>query len=73
MYLRNTPEGIVNTGNLPLILNLSTIHELSYSFSDDIHMEFGFDNCAQIVLKRGKLVHSQNLILDFEGEIQEPE
>jgi len=26
-------------------------------------MEYGLDNCAKIVLKRGKLVHSQNLIL----------
>jgi len=35
------------------------------TFSDDIHMEFGLDKCANIVLKRGKLVQSQNLILDF--------
>jgi hypothetical protein len=41
------------------------------TFSNDIHMEFGLDNCAKIVLKRGKLVHSQNLILDFNREIQE--
>jgi len=33
MYLRNTPEGIVNIGNLPLILNLSTKGELSNSCS----------------------------------------
>ena len=33
MYLRNTPEGIVNTGNLPLIFNLSTKRELSNSCS----------------------------------------
>jgi hypothetical protein len=33
--------------------------------SDDIHMEYGLGNCAKIVLKKGKLVHSQNLILDF--------
>jgi len=37
-------------------------------FSDDIHMEFGLDKCAKIVLKRGKLVQSQNLILDFNRE-----
>jgi len=41
------------------------------NFSDDIHMEFGLDKCAKTVLKRGKLVHSQNLILDFSREIQE--
>jgi len=34
------------------------------TFSDDIHMDFGLDKCAQIVLKRGKLVLSKNLILD---------
>jgi len=39
--------------------------------SDDIHRELGLDNCAKTVLKRGKLVHSQNLILDFNREIQE--
>jgi hypothetical protein len=43
------------------------------TFSDDIHMEFGFHSCAKIVLKRGKLVHSQNLILNFKREKQELE
>ena len=37
----------------------------------DIHMEFGLEKCAKFVLKRGKLVHSQNLILHFNREIQE--
>ena len=41
------------------------------TFSDDIHMEFGLDNYAKTVLKRGKLVHSLNLILDFNREIQD--
>jgi hypothetical protein len=41
------------------------------NFSDDIHMEYGLHKCAKIVLKRGKLVHSQNLILDFNREIKE--
>jgi len=41
--------------------------------SFDIHMEFRFDKCAEIVLKRGKSFHSQNLILYFNREIQEPE
>jgi len=26
------------------------------NFSNDIHMDFGLDKCAEIVLKRGKLV-----------------
>ena len=43
------------------------------NYSDDIDMEFGLDKCAKTVLKRGKLVHSQNLILDFNREIQELE
>jgi hypothetical protein len=34
-------------------------------------MEFGLDKCAKTVLKRRKLVHSQNLIFDFNTEIQE--
>jgi len=36
------------------------------TFSDDINMEYGFDKCEKTVLKRGKLVHSQNVILDFD-------
>ena len=43
------------------------------TYSDDIHMEFVLDKCAEIVLKRGKLVQSQNLILDFNREIQDLE
>jgi hypothetical protein len=43
------------------------------NFSDVIRMEFGLDKCAKSVLKRGKLVHSYNLILDFNREIQELE
>jgi hypothetical protein len=35
------------------------------NFSDDIHIEFGLAKCAQIILNKGKLVQSQNLILDF--------
>ena len=47
--------------------------QVARNFSDDIHKEFGLDKCAKIVLKRGKLVQSQNLILDFTREIQELE
>jgi hypothetical protein len=43
------------------------------TFSDDIHKEFGLEKCAKILLKRGKLVQSQNLTLDFNREIQELE
>jgi hypothetical protein len=41
------------------------------TFSDDICMEFGLDKCAKVVLKKGKLVHSQNLVVDISREIQE--
>jgi hypothetical protein len=43
------------------------------SFSDDIHVEFGLEKCAKIAFKRGKLVHSQNLVIDFNRDIQELE
>jgi len=43
------------------------------TFSDDIHMEFGLENCAKFACKRGKLVHSQNLVIDINREIQELE
>jgi hypothetical protein len=36
-------------------------------------MEFGLEKCAKIALKRGKLVHSQNLVIDVNREIQELE
>jgi hypothetical protein len=40
------------------------------TFRDDINMEIGLDKCEKAVLKRGKLVHSQNIILDLNTEIQ---
>jgi len=43
------------------------------TFSDDIHMEFGLKKCAKIAFKRVKLVHSQNLVIDMNREIQELE
>jgi hypothetical protein len=42
-------------------------------FSDDSHMEFRLDTCAKTVFKNGKLVHSQNITLDINREIQELE
>lgn len=40
------------------------------TFSDDIHMEFRLDKCAKTVLKKGKLVHSKNLMIDISREIK---
>ena len=42
-------------------------------FSDDITMEFGLEKFAKITFKRGKLTHSQNLVIDTNREIQELE
>jgi hypothetical protein len=36
-------------------------------------MEFELDKFAKITFKRGKLTHSQNLVIDINGEIQELE
>jgi len=36
-------------------------------------MEFGLEKCAKIEFKRGKLVHSQNLVIEINREIQELE
>jgi pantothenate synthetase len=41
-------------------------------FIDDIHMEFGLDKCTKTVLKKGKLVHSQNLILTSTQKYKSP-
>jgi hypothetical protein len=43
------------------------------TFSDDIHMEFGLRKCAKIVFKKGRLVYSQNLVVDINREVQELE
>ena len=43
------------------------------AFIDDINMEFGLEKCAKITFKRGKLSHSQNLVIDTNREIQELE
>ena len=34
-------------------------------------MEFGLHKCAKIELKKVTLIHSENLVLDFNREIQE--
>jgi hypothetical protein len=39
-------------------------------FSNDIHMEVGLEKCAKITFNRGKLYHSQNLVIDINREIQ---
>jgi len=41
------------------------------TFTDDIHMELELEKCANIAFKRGKLVHSKNLVIDINREIQE--
>jgi hypothetical protein len=43
------------------------------TFNDDIHMEFGLEKYAMILFKRGKLISSQNLVIDNNREIQELE
>ena len=43
------------------------------TFSNDINMEFGLEKCAKITFKRGKLTHSQNLVIDTNREIQDLE
>jgi len=43
------------------------------TFSDDINMEFGLEKYAKIMLKRGKLTHLQNLVIDTNREIKELE
>jgi len=41
--------------------------------SSTINTEFRLDKCAKTILMKTKLVHSQNLILDINCEIQEHE
>jgi len=39
------------------------------TFSDDIHTDFGLEKCAKITFKKGRLIHSQNLMIDINREI----
>jgi hypothetical protein len=43
------------------------------TFGDDIYMDFGLEKYAKITFKKGKQVHSQNLMIDINREIQELE
>ena len=43
------------------------------TFSNDIPIDFGLEKCAKITFKKGKLIHSQNLVIDINREIQELE
>jgi hypothetical protein len=43
------------------------------TFSDHIHMDFGLEKCAKIAFKKGNLIHSKNLAIDINREIQELE
>jgi hypothetical protein len=43
------------------------------TFSNDIHMGFGLEKYAKFTFKKGKLIHSQNLVIDCSREIQELE
>jgi hypothetical protein len=36
-------------------------------------MDFGLEKCAKFTFKKGKLIHSQNLVIDVNREIQELE
>ena len=38
------------------------------TFSDDIHMDIGLEKCAKITFKKGKLIYSQNLVIDINRE-----
>jgi hypothetical protein len=38
-------------------------------FVGNMQKEFGFDGCANIVLKKGKVIHSWNLIFDKNRKI----
>jgi hypothetical protein len=66
-HRKSTIPLLLYTGNLQLIGEKQM--QAVRTCSDDIHMELGLDKCAGIVLKERKLVHSQNLILDFSREM----
>ena len=42
-------------------------------FSEDIGMQFGFDKCAMLVMKKGKIVKSDSNELHNEKAIKSPE
>jgi hypothetical protein len=59
---------LLYTDDLKLLAKLEEelqrqIHTVK-TFSDYIHMEFGLEKCAKVIFKRGKLISSQNLVID---------
>jgi hypothetical protein len=42
-------------------------------FIDNMQKEFGFDVCANIVFKKGQVIHWRNLILGINRKIQQLE
>jgi hypothetical protein len=66
-HRNSTIPHLLYTGDLQLIGEKQM--QAVRTCSDDIHMELGLDKCARIVLNKRKLVHSQNLILDFSREM----
>ena len=42
-------------------------------FSDDIGMQFGLNKCAKVTFKKGKVVKTENIILDVSITIKELE
>ena len=49
---------------------LSTLINITKLFSDDIQMEFGFDKCNKVTIKKGKLMSTGDIKLN-EDEIKE--
>jgi hypothetical protein len=58
---------LISTTDKELKKQIQTVR----TFSDDIHMEFRLNKCPETVLKKEKLVRSQNLMLDINREIEE--
>ena len=42
-------------------------------FSDDIGMQFGLNKCAKVTFKKGKVVKTENIILDVSITVKELE
>ena len=42
-------------------------------FSDDIHVQFGLDKCAKVIINRVKLASTENIRLPSREEIRELE
>ena len=58
-----------NIGEVRIRRGLDSLVQTVHVFSSDIGMEFGVKKCAMLVIRRGRLVRSEEIVLPDENKI----